>query len=222
VIFTGNPVRKEIVDLPPAETRLAARSGPIRLLVIGGSLGALKLNTTVAPAVARLAGAEIEIWHQCGARHLDATRGAYDDAGVTARIEPFIEDMAGAYGWADLVVARAGALTVAELIQAGVAAVLVPYPHAVDDHQTANAGVLVDAGAARLIADAGLTGDTLAEVLQPLVSDRRRLLDMAMASAPLKTPGAARHVAAGEGGGGRCVISPHCCSRGGWPSCCWC
>jgi UDP-N-acetylglucosamine--N-acetylmuramyl-(pentapeptide) pyrophosphoryl-undecaprenol N-acetylglucosamine transferase len=195
VIFTGNPVRKEIVALPPAATRLADRSGPIRLLVIGGSLGALKLNTMVAPAVARLDAAEVEIWHQCGARHLDVTRKAYDDAGVSARIEPFIEDMAGAYGWADLVVARAGALTVAELIQVGVAAVLVPYPHAVDDHQTANARVLVEAGAARLIADGELTGDTLAALLQPLVSDRRRLRNMAMASAALKTPEAARHVA---------------------------
>ncbi len=195
VIFTGNPVRGEIVALPPAETRLADRSGPIRLLVIGGSLGALKLNTTVAPAVAKVRDAEIEIWHQCGARHLDATRRAYDDAGVSARIEPFIDDMAGAYGWADLVVARAGALTVAELIQVGVAAILVPYPYAVDDHQTANARVLVEAGAAKLLADGELTAETLARQLQPLVTDRSKLFAMATAAAPLQTPTAARHVA---------------------------
>lgn len=195
VIFTGNPLRADIVALPPAETRLAGRTGPIRVLVIGGSLGALTLNLTVAPAIAKLQGADIEIWHQCGARHLDATRRAYADANVSARIEPFIDDMAGAYGWADLVIARAGALTVAELIQVGVAAILVPYPYAVDDHQTANARVLVDAGAAQLLADAALTAASLADQLQPLVTDRSRLLAMAKATTPLRTPFAARHVA---------------------------
>ena len=195
VIHTGNPVRREIVALPPAEARQQGRGGPVRLLVIGGSLGALRLNTTVPGAVARLAGVEVDIWHQCGARHLEATRSAYAEAGVEARIEPFIEEMAEAYGWADLVVARAGALTVAELIQVGVAAVLVPYPYAVDDHQTANARVLVEAGAAKLIADAEVSAASLAGLLQPLLSDRRTLQRMALAAAPLKRPDAARHVA---------------------------
>ncbi len=197
VSYTGNPVRREIVALAPPEERMAGRAGPTRLLVIGGSLGALKLNTQVPAALAALAdGGAVEVRHQCGARHLDVTRRAYDEAGVEARIEPFIDDMAEAYGWADLVIARAGALTVSELIQVGVAAILVPYPHAVDDHQTANACVLVEAGAAQMVADAFLDGETLAELLRPLLGDRRRLLAMATAAAPLKTPDAAATVAA--------------------------
>ncbi len=195
VICTGNPVRREIVALTPAETRLQGRRGPVRLLVIGGSLGALKLNTTVPAALARLRDLPLEIWHQCGARHVEATRQAYEEAGVEARIEPFIEEMAKAYGWADLVVARAGALTVSELIEAGLAAVLVPYPHAVDDHQTANAQVLVESGAARMIADDAVNAESLAGLLAPLLGDRDTLRRMALASAPLKHPDAARHVA---------------------------
>ena len=194
VIYTGNPVRREIVALAPPEERMAGRGGPTRLLVIGGSLGALKLNRAAPAALAAL-DEGVEVWHQCGARHLEVTRRAYDEAGVEARIEPFIEDMAEAYGWADLVIARAGALTVSELIQVGVAAILVPYPHAVDDHQTANAYALVEVRAAHMVADAFLDGETLAGLLRPLLGDRRRLLAMATASAPLKTPDAATTVA---------------------------
>jgi UDP-N-acetylglucosamine--N-acetylmuramyl-(pentapeptide) pyrophosphoryl-undecaprenol N-acetylglucosamine transferase len=195
VVHTGNPVRQEIVALPPVNTRMAERTGALRLLVIGGSLGALKLNQVVPAAVASLQNRNIEIRHQCGARHLDATLEAYADTTVAARIEPFIEDMAEAYGWADLVIARAGALTVSELIQVGVAALLVPYPHAVDDHQTANANVLVDTGAAHMMKDAELTPESLGSELAELLTGRDRLQAMAEASALLKTPEAAEHVA---------------------------
>ena len=196
VIYTGNPVRREIVAVAPPEERMAGRGGPIRLLVIGGSLGALKLNRAVPAALAELGEDEpVEVWHQCGARHLDVTRKAYGEAGIEARIEPFIDDMAEAYGWADLVIARAGALTVSELIQVGVAAILVPYPHAVDDHQSVNASVLVEVGAAQMVADAFMDGETLAGLLRPLIGDRRRLFAMATASASLKRPDAAAMVA---------------------------
>ena len=195
VVYTGNPVRREIVALPPVAMRMADRTGAMRLLIIGGSLGALRLNQVIPAALAGLEGYDVEVWHQCGARHVDITRQSYADAGVAARIEPFIEDMAEAYGWADLVIARAGALTVAELIQVGVAALLVPYPHAVDDHQTVNARTLVDIGAARLMADGELTPEALSPVLTELLSDRTPLLRMAESSNSLKTPQSAEHVA---------------------------
>ncbi|MDQ2695681.1 MAG: undecaprenyldiphospho-muramoylpentapeptide beta-N-acetylglucosaminyltransferase, partial [Pseudomonadota bacterium] len=132
---TGNPVRQAIADLLPPAARFAGRRGPARLLVVGGSQGALALNQLVPQALARLPERP-EVWHQAGGRLLEAARTAYAQAGVSARLEPFIDDMAGAYGWADLVLCRAGALTVAELAAAGVGAVLVPFPYAVDDHQT--------------------------------------------------------------------------------------
>ena len=195
-VFTGNPLREAIRALPPAAGRLAGRQGPLRLFVLGGSLGALRLNTVLPQALARFPAAERpEVWHQCGARHLAATERAYAEAGVAARIEPFVEDMAAAYGWADLVVCRAGALTVAELIQVGLPAILVPYPHAVDDHQTANARQLVDVGAAQLVPDARLTADDLHRRLAALQADRARLLAMARAGAALRRPEAAETVA---------------------------
>src|SRR3569832_1594395 len=135
ILHTGNPVRREIAELSAPAQRFAARGGPINLLVLGGSLGARALNEMVPAAVATMS-TRPSIWHQTGSRHLDEARAAYERAGVSARIAPFIDDMAEAYTWADLVLCRAGALTVAELAAAGVGAVLVPYPHAVDDHQT--------------------------------------------------------------------------------------
>lgn len=196
VIFTGNPLRKAFSQVSDAKMRLSERTGPIRILVLGGSLGALKLNQTVPAAVAGL-GAErgLEIWHQCGERHLDVTQAAYQEAGVAARIERFIDDMPAAYAWADLVIARAGALTVAELTQVGVAAILVPYPHAVDDHQTVNAEALVTRGAARMMPDAQLSAQTLTPLLKELTLNREMLLKMALASADLKKPDAAEEVA---------------------------
>ncbi len=133
-------MRATIAALPAPAIRLAARTGRACLLVLGGSLGARTLNLRVAEALAILPPeTRPEVLHQCGARGVDEARKAYADAGVDARVVPFIEDMAGAYSWADLVVCRAGALTVAELTAAGLGAILVPFPHAVDDHQTRNA-----------------------------------------------------------------------------------
>ena len=174
----GNPIRREIEEIPPPGTRWSGREGPLRLLVLGGSLGALKLNQAVPAALAKLpAVARPLVRHQAGERTLAAAREAYRAAGVDVDVSAFITDIAAAYGWADLVICRAGALTVSEIAAAGLAAVFVPYPHAVDDHQTANARFLVNAGAAWSIPDAELTGGRLAELLATL--DRDALLDRA-------------------------------------------
>ena len=180
----GNPVRADIAALARPEDRFAGRSGPVRLLVVGGSLGAMRLNQAVPAALAKLvaAGLTLEVRHQAGEKHVDAAKAAYVAAGAHGDVTAFIADMADALGWADLVICRAGALTIAELTAAGVGAILVPYPHAVDDHQTHNAQFLVDAGAALRIADATLTGESLAALLQPMLADRARLLAMASAA----------------------------------------
>ncbi len=176
----GNPVRAEIAALPPPAVRFTARSGAIRLLVVGGSLGAARLNSVVPHALAQLQERfTIAVLHQSGERWLDNARRAYAAAGVRARVTPYIEDMADAYGWADLVLCRAGALTIAELAAAGVGAILVPYPHAADDHQTSNAQQLVSEGAALLIADRDLSAERLASELASLCAGRGKLLAMA-------------------------------------------
>jgi UDP-N-acetylglucosamine--N-acetylmuramyl-(pentapeptide) pyrophosphoryl-undecaprenol N-acetylglucosamine transferase len=174
----GNPIRREIEEIPPPGSRWSGRQGPLRLLVLGGSLGALKLNQVVPAALAPLApDARPLVRHQAGERTLDAAREAYRAAGVDAEITAFIADMAGAYAWADLVICRAGALTVSEVAAAGLAAVFVPYPHAVDDHQAANAKLLVRVDAAWSIPDAELTPGRLGDLLAKL--DRDALLDRA-------------------------------------------
>lgn len=176
----GNPVRADIAALPPPAQRFATRSGPVRVLVIGGSQGATRLNAVVPHALARLAGTPpLEVWHQAGERWLEAAQRSYADVRVNARVVPFIEDMSIAYGWADLVICRSGALTISELAAAGVGALLVPFPAAVDDHQTHNAGFLVREGAALLIADRELTAERLAGVLAELCRGRGKLLAMA-------------------------------------------
>lgn len=164
--ITGNPVREDIGALPTPALRFQDRRGPLRLLVLGGSQGARALNVTVAPAIALLPReGRPEIRHQSGVSTQLLTEAAYREAGVEAEVLPFITDMAEAYGWADLVLARSGALTVAELAAAGVGAVLVPFPAAVDDHQTRNAAWLVNAGAATLLPQSELTPHRLAEEL---------------------------------------------------------
>ena len=186
----GNPVRDDIAALPPPAVRFAARSGAIRLLVVGGSLGAARLNSVVPYALAQLPGPSLEVQHQSGERWLDNARRAYAEAGVRARVAAYIEDMAEAYGWADLVICRAGALTIAELAAAGVGAILVPYPHAVDDHQTSNARVLVSEGAALMIADRELSAGGLATELRALCAGRGKLLAMAERARLLARSGA--------------------------------
>ncbi|MEO6696423.1 MAG: undecaprenyldiphospho-muramoylpentapeptide beta-N-acetylglucosaminyltransferase [Gammaproteobacteria bacterium] len=195
-IHTGNPVRAAITQLPDPEQRLAGRGGALRLLVLGGSLGAQVLNETLPQALQQLREqCAIEVWHQAGARHIEDAQKHYNDAGVTARITSFIEDMAEAYAWADLVVCRAGALTVAELTCVGLSSILVPYPFAADDHQTANARYLEQQGAACLLAQDKLTPASLAELLKSLCNARQRLLEMAQAARRLARPEAAMRVA---------------------------
>lgn len=197
-IVVGNPVRGEIAAVPSPEDRFAGREGPLRILVLGGSQGARALNAAVPKALASLpCGIAFEVRHQCGERlHDDAVR-AYAEAGVKASIEPFIADMAAAYAWADLVICRAGALTLAELCAVGVASVLVPFPQAVDDHQTRNAQFLVDRNAAQLLPQ-GSDGDDLARRLSAtleILADRALLLPMARAARALAKPEAAERVA---------------------------
>jgi len=195
-ITVGNPVRAAIAALPPPEQRWADRSGRPRLLVLGGSQGALALNRLMPQALGLLGDDERpEVWHQAGGQLRAAAEAAYQEAGVTARLTPFIEDMAEAYGWADLVLCRAGALTIAELAAAGVGALLIPFPFAVDDHQTANARFLEQGGAALIRQQADLNAERLAATLRELLGDRGRLLDMAQAARRLAKIEAAEQVA---------------------------
>jgi UDP-N-acetylglucosamine--N-acetylmuramyl-(pentapeptide) pyrophosphoryl-undecaprenol N-acetylglucosamine transferase len=193
----GNPVRPDIGALPPPDARLADRTGPLRLLVLGGSQGARALNQCLPEALARVSRAMVvEVIHQTGVTDEASVREAYARAGVPAQVHAFIQDMAAAYAWADLLVCRAGALTLAEVTAAGVGAVLVPYPHAVDDHQTRNAAHLVAAGAAVLQPQASLTAEGLAEVLSGLLGDRARLGEMARQARSLARADATAAVAA--------------------------
>lgn len=198
VMATGNPVRLDIAGLPDPLERLADRDDePVHVLVVGGSLGAMALNQMTPQALALLDVAQRPVVrHQAGVRNIDDARGQYAAAGVEAEVMPFIEDMAEAYAWADLVICRAGALTVAELAAAGVAAILVPYPYAVDDHQTSNGNYLAGHGAALLIQQRDLTPEKLADVLQELCTDRNRLRQMSQASRQLAKPYATAQVAA--------------------------
>ena len=194
----GNPVRPEILALPEPRQRFALRDAAIRLLVLGGSQGATRLNAIVpmALAIARSrAAVRFEVRHQAGERWLPAAQQSYASAGVSARLHAFIEDMSEAYGWADLVICRAGALTISELAAAGVASILVPFPAATDDHQTHNAQILVQAGAAVLIADAALSAEGLAAQIAELCQDRGRLLRMAESARSLARPQATRALA---------------------------
>jgi UDP-N-acetylglucosamine--N-acetylmuramyl-(pentapeptide) pyrophosphoryl-undecaprenol N-acetylglucosamine transferase len=191
--WTGNPVRGEIAALAMPDARYAGRAGPLRLLVVGGSLGARALNECVPQALALL-DPRPRVVHQAGERHLEALRAHYRAAGVDGELVPFIDDMARRYADADVVVCRAGAITVAELSAGGMASVLVPYPHAVDDHQTANARFLADRGAALLLPQSQMNPGRLAETLRSL--DRPRLLDMARKARALGKPEAAKLVAA--------------------------
>jgi UDP-N-acetylglucosamine--N-acetylmuramyl-(pentapeptide) pyrophosphoryl-undecaprenol N-acetylglucosamine transferase len=177
----GNPVGSEIAKLMPPEKRMAGREGQLRVLILGGSQGAQALNEVVPAALALLNPEQRPlVRHQAGGNKLEMTTADYIAAGIEATVDPFIKDMATAYGWADLVVCRAGALTISELAAAGVGSILVPYPHAVDDHQTRNGAYLVSAGAAQLLPQTELTPERLAALLQPLLSDRDSLLSMAV------------------------------------------
>lgn len=192
---TGNPVRDDMAHMTPPDERMAGREGALRVLVVGGSLGAQAINSCVPQALAEMpADVRPTVRHQCGERNLEATRDAYESAEVEASVEPFISEMAAAYSWADIVICRAGALTIAELCAAGLGAILVPFPHAVDDHQTKNAEQMVQVKAAMLIPQNKLTADILAETLTDLLADRGRVQEMARAARSLARPDATERV----------------------------
>lgn len=198
VVATGNPVRLDIADLPLPLERLADRDDePVHVLVIGGSLGAAALNERVPQALAKLPKNKRPlVRHQAGARNIEAAQQQYTQSAVEAEVTAFIVDMAEAYGWADLIICRSGALTVAEVAAAGVAAILVPYPYAVDDHQTANGAYLADNGAARLVQQRDLSVEKLAAMLRELCTDRGQLVKMGVAARKLAKPHATCQVAA--------------------------
>lgn len=194
--WVGNPVRAAIENIPAPELRYQNGNNKLNILVLGGSLGARSLNETVPAALATIPEAERpNVLHQCGERHLAAAKESYQKAGVAADVTAFIDDMAASYANADLVICRAGALTIAEVAAAGVASILVPYPYAVDDHQTVNAEVLTNAGAGILIQDADLNVEALANIIKELNSDRSRLLSMAKSAREQARIGSAEVIA---------------------------
>ena len=191
----GNPVRESIVDLPPPVERFAGRSGRRRVLVIGGSQGARTLNVQVPAAIALLPGnIEVEVWHQAGAE-VEAARANYAQARCELRLEAFIEDMTAAYAWADLVICRAGALTIAELTAAGVGAVLIPYPYAADDHQQKNAASFAANGAGLVFDEAELDAGRLANAMENILEDAAKPLQMAELARAQARPRAAVELA---------------------------
>jgi len=190
--WTGNPVRAEIAAIAPPEARFAGRSGPLRILVVGGSLGAQALNQALPKALSLLKERPVVV-HQSGEKHLEALQQNYQAAGVKGDLVAFIDDMARRYAEADLVICRSGAVTVAELSAGGMASILVPFPHAVDDHQTANARFLAEQGAALLIQQRDLSPEKLAALIGAL--DRAKLLAMARKARALGKPDAAQVVA---------------------------
>lgn len=194
-VTVGNPVRAAIRAVPEPAVRMAGGPGAPRVLVIGGSQGAKALNERMADAIALLPPLlRPQLRHQ-GGRTAELARAAYERAGVPASVEPFIDDMAQAYAWADLVVCRAGASTIAELAAAGCASVLVPFPAAVDDHQMRNASFLERANAAEILAERDFTPQRMADLLGRLLADRARLLSMAQGARASAWNGAEQRIA---------------------------
>jgi UDP-N-acetylglucosamine--N-acetylmuramyl-(pentapeptide) pyrophosphoryl-undecaprenol N-acetylglucosamine transferase len=192
--WCGNPVRDSIAALPEPKARYSARNGVLNVLVVGGSLGAQALNECLPQALFCMPQEiESKVIHQTGKKHFAEVQELYHSAGIAAEVLPFLDDMAKYYAWADVVICRAGALTVAELAAAGVASILVPFPYAVDDHQTHNAKFLSDKGAAILLPQHELTARGLAKVLEEMT--REKALAMALAARALAQPAAAQCVA---------------------------
>ena len=199
--WCGNPIRSEIAALHHDSGRLVNRSGPLRVLVLGGSRGALAINKIIPRALAAIDSQyRPEVLHQVGDKHLELTQNLYLEQGhdinsSAISIVPFIDKMDQAYAWADFVICRSGALTVAELTSAGLGALLIPFPHAIDDHQTKNADWLVARGAAKLLQQSDLTDQLLAEQISLLCSAPKLRLDMAMRARELAQNDAAQRVA---------------------------
>jgi len=194
-ILVGNPVRESIQQLPQVESRYQERTGEIHLLVLGGSLGAKAINELIPAAIANLPSElRPDIWHQTGKNHLEATRALYLQQQIEGKVEAFIDDMAAAYTWADLVICRAGALTVSELMVAGVASIMIPLPTAIDDHQSANAKQLTESYAAVSLVQKELTAEKLAEVIKNYCVDRNQLMQMAKHAQEKAIPDSAKRV----------------------------
>ena len=193
--LVGNPVRAQIATVLPPAQRDFHHGGALRLLVLGGSQGARALNEALPQALSALGDVALEVRHQCGEKLRDEAAKAYADAGVPARVEAFITDMAEAYAWADLIVCRSGASTLAELCAVGVGSVLVPFAQAVDDHQTRNAEYLVERGAAVLLKQDDALADALAATLRRLSGDTAARMAMAEAARTLAKPDAADRIA---------------------------
>jgi len=210
-VTTGNPVRRSICELAAPEIRRQVKDAAVdkvegqkapaageklHLLVIGGSLGAVKLNEIIPQSLSKLDMAERpEVIHQTGLKNIETAQLIYREAGVEAKVEAFIDDMPAAYAWADLVICRSGAMTVFELAAAGIASILVPYPHAVDDHQTSNALYLEQSGAAIVRQQDSLSITWLVEVIRDFSANRNKLLDMAIAARKLAVPDSAKIIA---------------------------
>ncbi|MFK5913210.1 MAG: undecaprenyldiphospho-muramoylpentapeptide beta-N-acetylglucosaminyltransferase [Woeseiaceae bacterium] len=196
ILAVGNPIRKDISNISKPVERMSKRKDNIHLLIIGGSLGAQALNENVPQALAEISTKlATNVWHQTGKNKLEATIEKYNALNVEAKVTEFIENMAEAYEWADLVICRAGALTISELANAGVAAILVPYPHAVDDHQTANSAYLTNAGAAILIQQENLLPKLKESLTDLIQAGRTKLIEMAEAARELSKPEATKMVA---------------------------
>lgn len=191
----GNPIRAQIADIPPPNERFRDRRGPVNLLILGGSQGAQVLNLAVPNAVKQLRDCQLRIRHQCGEKRVDETVNAYDNAQVIASIEPFVTHIPDALAWADLVICRAGASTLAEICAVGLCSVLVPFAAAVDDHQTKNAHYLVENGAAVMIKQDAQLAENLAKILPSLITDSQRRKAIAQAARRLARPTSAQRIA---------------------------
>jgi UDP-N-acetylglucosamine--N-acetylmuramyl-(pentapeptide) pyrophosphoryl-undecaprenol N-acetylglucosamine transferase len=195
-VTCGNPVRSAVASLQPPEQRFAERHGPVRVLITGGSQGAAVLNRILPEAIQMIpVENRPRVRHQAGRGAAESTLSLYRNSGIDAQVSEFIDDMAAAYTWADLVVCRAGALTISELAAAGLGAILIPFPYAVDDHQSRNAEYLFEVGAALIIQESTLSADLLAQTLTSLFEDRASLQKMAQAARSVSVPDAASRVA---------------------------
>ena len=194
--YCGNPVRNELMSMADPKVRLNRSDKRKRLLIVGGSLGALALNELLPQTVKIISDSmQIDVWHQTGANKRERVLWSYQQQDIHAQVDEFIDDMAKAYAWADLIVCRSGAITLAEIAAVGLGSVLVPYPYAVDDHQTANAHSYVQANAACLLSESEITAEKLAKLLTTLLSDNERLLSMANAAKKLGQINASKRVA---------------------------
>jgi UDP-N-acetylglucosamine--N-acetylmuramyl-(pentapeptide) pyrophosphoryl-undecaprenol N-acetylglucosamine transferase len=188
-IITGNPIRNEIAHLPIAESREFSSARPLRLLVLGGSQGAVTINRLIPHLRQRFTDAQLNIWHQTGAKDFEKTKSNYHAShatiGEALQVTPFLNDMSEVYTWADVVICRAGALTVSEVAAAGLPSILIPFPYATDDHQTCNAEYLANSNGAILIQERDLTFPSLMKLVAGFIEDRTRLKAMAMAARQL-------------------------------------